>query len=228
MTTLVATIDDVIAIPAPEFSQAPFNDHVLTIEGNTNGDYTVLINQSSFAHSASGDTVLQIRDALVVLIQGGSEPVTALAISTDRIAVIQDPGGIPGYGVEVSATSTGSPITIAMPTFDGALAKVLCFPVSVARYGDCYSEATAVLVAHLFSTLPVGRSAAGVAGLETGTLASHADGPASRSWNGPVAFGASAAGFDTSPYGRMFLVMQRVVRGRGSMVLARRTNRRIL
>lgn len=82
----------------------------VTVVASTDGDYTVTINGVDFTHTASTETVTNIRDALILLINGGSEPVTAAASSTDAITLTADVAGTPF----TTTVSTG--ITLANTT----------------------------------------------------------------------------------------------------------------
>ncbi len=214
MTSMLADMDDVL-LGRPEFDQTPFTDHVLEMTGSVDGTYTVTINQSPFAHVAVAESETQIRDALVTLIQAGSEPVTASASKTNRIKVKGDPG----VSYELSVSSSGSPITDTQPMFEAAIAQAVCI-LSPTRALECYSEATALIVAHCWWTSPSGKAASGIAGFEAGPTTAEADGPASRSFGAVAAFNASDAGWDSSPYGRKYLTLRKRWRGRSATILA--------
>lgn len=214
MTSQLATIEDVL-FGRPEFDQSPFIDHLLTITGSTDGTYTVVINQSTFAHPASSQSETQIRDALLALIVAGSEPVTATASLTDKIKI----RGNAGVSYEVTVSSTGSPILDQQPMFENAIAQAQCI-LSVSRAQECFSEATALIVAHCWWTSPGGAAARGIAGFEAGPITGMSDGPASRSFGAVASFSEADAGWDSSPYGRKYLQLRRGWRGRGSAVLA--------
>jgi hypothetical protein len=65
----------------------------VTVTGNTDGNFTVTINGVNFTHTAATDTIEEIRDALIVLINAGAEPVTAAPVSTDEITLTADVAG---------------------------------------------------------------------------------------------------------------------------------------
>lgn len=87
--------------------------------------------------------------------------------------------------------------------------------IGLQRWGNRASYGHALLTAHYLQAL-VGP--AGTGGKEAGPLMAEANGPASRS------FGNSGAGdaedFSTTPYGRAFIALRKVVSGRGFAVVA--------
>lgn len=64
-----------------------------TVAVNTDGAYTITLNGVAFTFVAAGSTKTQIRDGLVSLINAGSEPVTAAAVSTDQLTLTADVAG---------------------------------------------------------------------------------------------------------------------------------------
>jgi len=74
----------------------------VTVDVNTDGDYTSTLNGTEFTYSAVAKTKTEIRDALVAAINGGSEPVTAAPVSTDQYTVTADEAGI-GFTHTVTA-----------------------------------------------------------------------------------------------------------------------------
>lgn len=85
---------------------AQVNTYLVT--GATDGTYTITINGNDYSFVASGSTVAAIRDALVIAVNGGSDPVTAAPGGAGELTVTADQAGI----AFVSATSsTGDPIT---------------------------------------------------------------------------------------------------------------------
>lgn len=67
----------------------------VTVGGNGDGDYTNTINGTAFTHGAVGQTATQIRDALVVLIEAGSQPVTAAPhADPDKYTLTSDTPGL--------------------------------------------------------------------------------------------------------------------------------------
>ena len=93
--------------------------------------------------------------------------------------------------------------------------------IGLVRWREQASDGHALLAAHSLTMLP---GADGEGGLEAGPFMSEANGPASRSFATASATGGSFddASLASTPYGRMFLVLRKRVRGRGSMVPARR------
>ena len=85
----------------------------VTVTGDADGDYTISINAVDFAHTASGSTVTAIRDALIVLINAGGEPVTAAPVSTDQISLTAD---VAGTAFALALASTGSAMTSVATT----------------------------------------------------------------------------------------------------------------
>lgn len=66
-----------------------------TVGGTGNGNWTIPINGVNFTFAASSSTAEQIRDGLLAAINGGDEPVTAAAVSTDQLTVTADNAGEP-------------------------------------------------------------------------------------------------------------------------------------
>lgn len=68
-----------------------------TVGGNADGDYSHTINSAApFVHTAAAETATQIRDALIALINAGSEPVTATPhADPEKYIVTADKAGIP-------------------------------------------------------------------------------------------------------------------------------------
>lgn len=216
MASRLATVADVFAL-ALELNQTPFSDWRLTITGSSDGTYTVTINATPFPVVAVAQTVAQIRDALVAAINGGAEPVTAIPDQADQIVIVGDAGA--RYSLAVA--STGDPISAAQPLVDTYLELTAC-KVSTDRFETCTSQYHALLTAHSLTLLPICAGADGVQGQAQGPLGGEADGPASRSFQGVVAFDATAAGLDTTPYGREALMLRKRFRGRGSAIVANR------
>lgn len=88
--------------------------------------------------------------------------------------------------------------------------------IGLQRWGARTSDAHALLTAH-FLTIAVGPSDDG--GAEIGPLSGDSLGPASRSF--ATAIDMTDEALSTSTYGRLFLAMRKVIRGRGSGVIAR-------
>lgn len=65
----------------------------VTVLNATDGSFTVTINGVAFTFVASSNTITQIRDGLVTLINAGSEPVTAAPVSTNQISLTADVAG---------------------------------------------------------------------------------------------------------------------------------------
>ena len=76
------------------------------------GTYTVVINAVNHDFVAGGgDTVTTIRDGLIAAVNGGAQPVQALAIDTDRFIIFPDD--------PVSAADAYSTPTANMKLFTG-------------------------------------------------------------------------------------------------------------
>lgn len=97
----------------------------VTLAGNADGDYTITINigdeSDDFTHPASSDSIEDIRDALIVLIDAGSLPVTTAAVSTDAIDIIPNDQAAE-FTVELASpdddmTQAASSITADITTF---------------------------------------------------------------------------------------------------------------
>lgn len=86
-----------------------------TISGNTDGTYTITINGTAHAHVASGQTVAQIRDDLIALIQAGAQAsrVTATNSGASTIDVTAD---LPGETFTDSTLSSGGAAAITVAT----------------------------------------------------------------------------------------------------------------
>lgn len=84
----------------------------VTVTGNADGTYTIALNSNTlngsvdFSYAAVGKTITEIRDALLGLINAGTEPVTAAAVSTNAIDLTADVAGIP-FLVGLTAPSSG-------------------------------------------------------------------------------------------------------------------------
>lgn len=66
-----------------------------TVVANADGSYIITINGVSFTHAATGESVTQIRDALLALLQAGSQAsvVTFASSSTDAITAVASTAG---------------------------------------------------------------------------------------------------------------------------------------
>lgn len=85
--------------------------------------------------------------------------------------------------------------------------------IGLERFGECASDAHALLTAHFLET-QVGVD--GLGGSEVGPLVSEAHGPASRSFAAP---GVTDSELSTSSYGKAFTILRRKIRGRGRAVV---------
>lgn len=69
--------------------------NTVTVGGSGDGDYTDTINGVDFTYAAVGKTPTEIRDALLGLINAGTEPVTAAAVGIDQYTLTADVAGVP-------------------------------------------------------------------------------------------------------------------------------------
>lgn len=120
----------------------------------------------------------------------------------------------------------GAPGGVA-PEFNGVPDATLDIWIGVAkdmiglhRFGKRASDAHALLVAHLLS-VTVGDSE-GAGSLEAGPITSEANGPASRSFATP---GLDDSQLALSGYGRTFMTVRNIVRGRTTGVVGVSTAR---
>lgn len=67
----------------------------VTVVGNADGTYTHTINDSAFSFAAAGKTVTEIRDALILAIDAGDEPVTIAAVGANAYTAEANEAGIP-------------------------------------------------------------------------------------------------------------------------------------
>lgn len=67
----------------------------VTVGGAGDGSYIDTINGTPFEYAAVGKTATEIRDAIVALIEAGSEPVTAAAVGVDQYTKTADVAGVP-------------------------------------------------------------------------------------------------------------------------------------
>lgn len=93
--------------------------------------------------------------------------------------------------------------------------------IGLKRWGTRASHGHALATAH-FLEANLGDDGLGP-GAEAGPLSAEAVGPASRSFSSGGSF--SDPDFSTTSYGRAFVLLRRVVRGRGSAVAVRRLRR---
>lgn len=84
-------------------------------------------------------------------------------------------------------------------------------------WGDCASQAHALLAAHMLTTSPAG-AAAGGEGFGHGPVSGRSNGPASVSYATPTPTDADLA---LSSYGRLFVALSKRVRPRTAAVLMR-------
>lgn len=124
-----------------------------TVTGATDGTYTITLNGVDFSNVASGSTVTAIRDALVLAINGGSEPVTAAPVSTDQLTVTAD---VAGTSFSSATASTGDPITdvatTASVSIDSEMALIKAADADF--FHHCYDTRTAIDITRgaLFAT----------------------------------------------------------------------------
>lgn len=69
--------------------------NTLTVLNNTPASFTVTLNGVAFTYVATVETITQIKDALVALINAGSEPVTALSTGASTFSLTADVAGTP-------------------------------------------------------------------------------------------------------------------------------------
>lgn len=67
--------------------------NTVTVLNNTPGSFTVTINGVAFTYVAVAETITQIKDALVALINAGAEPVTALSTGASTFSLTADVAG---------------------------------------------------------------------------------------------------------------------------------------
>jgi hypothetical protein len=103
--------------------------NTVTVTGADDGSYVITIDASTlegsvtYTHAASGDTVTGIRDALVVLVNAGTQPVTAAPVSTDQLTLTADNAGQPNL---ISVSAPNDNLTLATTTANaGGIAEDL-------------------------------------------------------------------------------------------------------
>lgn len=85
---------------------------VVKILNNTDGSFSVSINTIPFTHAAAGETIAQIRTALIAAVNAGTEPVTAAAgVNADEILLTSD---VAGQGFGVTADTANLQLTTAV------------------------------------------------------------------------------------------------------------------
>lgn len=86
---------------------AEIQDTTITVNAADDGDYDITINSTTYSYTAATNTITEIRDALLALIQDDLDiPVTATAVSTNQIQLIGDAGT--AFSVMLSAPVTGN------------------------------------------------------------------------------------------------------------------------
>lgn len=86
-----------------------------TVTDNTDGTYTITINGNDAAFPAVGQTITQIRDALVIAVNGLGEPVTAAPVAADQLTVTANEAGVPFTSSVSSPISGGLTEAITTP-----------------------------------------------------------------------------------------------------------------
>lgn len=87
----------------------------VTIDTAADGTYTLDINGTDFAHVSSSETTTDIRDALVVLVNAGDEPVTAAPVLTDELDLTADNAGEPFITTLEGDQSANMTLLLATP-----------------------------------------------------------------------------------------------------------------
>lgn len=85
---------------------------VVKILNAVDGGFTVEVNGVAFTHVAAGETIAQIRTALIALINAGAEPVTAAnGVAADEILLTAD---VAGQGFGIVAVTANLQLTTAV------------------------------------------------------------------------------------------------------------------
>lgn len=101
----------------------------VSIDGTTDGTFTVTINGNDATFVASSNTATEIRDGLVVAINGLGEPVTAAPGAGDTLDVTGDDPGVPFTLTTSHDTATGQiSSTVTTPAVRNTL---VCVPFVV-------------------------------------------------------------------------------------------------
>ena len=82
----------------------------LVVTAAADGVYTVTINGVDYSFTASSSTVTLIRDGLISAINGGTEPVTAAAVSTDTLTLTADVAGTPFFAAVVNSITISTSV----------------------------------------------------------------------------------------------------------------------
>jgi Protein of unknown function (DUF3383) len=94
-------------------SDAVAQVNTITLGGATDGPYVLTINGTDFSYTASSNTATQIRDALLALVNAGTQPVTASTSGANAMPLTADE---PGVSFTVSVSSPGSTMTSVLTT----------------------------------------------------------------------------------------------------------------